>query len=394
VTFDLIVTGGHVIDPDQGIDRQLDVGVRFGRIAALGEGLRDQQGETTPSPLIVNAVGAIVVPGLVDLHAHVYPGVCPLTVSADETSSRSGVTTVISAGDAGAHTIEGFKLLSVNQSRTRVLAFLHISTIGLASFPVGESENLQMLDIDAGERAVERFRDIVVGIKVREGAADVVGDNAGLEPLRRAVELGRRVNLPVMVHITGSPAAAGEILGLLRGGDIVTHCYTSVGTGILEEGRVAADVWSARERGVIFDVGHGAGSFDFGVAEAAVREGLWPDTISTDLHSISARIVPDLPTTMSKMLALEMPLEEVIAAVTIRPAQVIGWQDRIGSLREGRVADIAVLDVSQGDGTLTDSFGQARPMRDVVTVRSTIRGGVPWVGPLPHPGVGIAVIAD
>ena len=271
------------------------------------------------------------------MHAHVYTGVCPLTVPADETSSRSGVTTIVSAGDAGAHTIEGFRHLIVNASRTRVLAFVHISTIGLAGWPEGESVDLAYLNVEKAVRAAIENADIVVGIKVREQGF-IVGDN-GLEPVRRAVEAGERTGLPVMVHIGGAPAPLAEIFEILRPGDIVTHCYTPAGNGLVENSRLIDAAGPARAKGIIFDSGHGFGSFDYATAEVAFEAGFWPDTISTDLHSLSASgPVGDLATTMSKFLNLGMPLQEVIRAATSRPAEVIQRQDTIGALprRRGR----------------------------------------------------------
>jgi dihydroorotase len=390
--LDLVVRGGRVIDPGQGIDQILDVGVRYGRIVAVEPDLSDQialsRSDYPPDvgTTVVGATGKLVVPGLVDLHAHVYTGVCPLTVNADETSAPAGVTTVVSAGDAGAHTIEGFRRLAAAPSRTRVLAFLHISTIGLAGWPEGEAHELAYLDVDKAVRAAVENRDLVVGIKVREQAPLIVGDN-GLEPVRRAVEAGRRAELPVMVHIGGAPAGLGELMELLRPGDIVTHCFTPADNGVVELGSLIDAVWAARGRGIIFDVGHGFGSFGYGVAEQAASEGFWPDTISTDLHSLSATgPVRDLPTTMTKFLNLGMPLHEVIRAVTSRPAEVLKRSGTFGSLQVGRVADISVLGLELGAVELTDSSGAIRQASQAFRVEATIRAGIPWVGPAPHPG--------
>jgi dihydroorotase len=390
-TLDLVVRGGRVIDPGRGIDEQLDIGVQFGRIVMLEPDLagwvRSPVSEYPPDlgTVVIDASGKIVVPGLIDMHAHVYTGVCPLTVPADETSSRSGVTTIVSAGDAGAHTIEGFRHLVVNPSRTRVFAFVHISTIGLAGWPEGEAVDLAYLDVDKAVRAAIENADIVVGIKVREQGI-IVGDNE-LEPVRRAVEAGERVGLPVMVHIGGAPAPLSEILDILRPGDIVTHCYTPIGNGIVEDNRLIDAAEPARQKGIIFDSGHGFGSFDYATAEIAFEAGFWPDTISTDLHSLSASgPVGDLPTTMSKFLNLGMPLHDVIRATTTRPADVIGRRETIGSLRIGSVADVTVLDLVSGDFEFRDSSGAVRIAPQRLAVSATIRAGIPWGAPLPHPG--------
>jgi dihydroorotase len=391
VELDLLVRGGRVVDPGLAIDGKLDIGVRLGRIQAVGAGLEERV--TNRSAMrVVDAAGALVVPGLIDIHAHVYPGVCPLTVHADEVASRSGVTTIVSAGDAGANTVEGFRDLVVNRSRTRVLAFLHISTVGLAPFPVGEAIEPALLDPVAAGRAISRFPDMIVGLKVRQGGPTVTGAN-GLEPLRRAVDVGQEHRLPVMVHITDSEAPLEAVLALLSRGDIVTHCFTGSANGLVEQGRIAEAAMAARHRGVLFDVAHGAGSFDFEVAEAAARAAFWPDTISTDLHSISAEKAKDLPSVMSKMLAVGMPFNEVIAAVTVRAAAAIGRGGQLGNLGVGAVADIAVLDLTDSPVEFTDTFGHQRSAHRQFAVRQTIRAGAVWGHPA-HPGVGTSVLAE
>lgn len=390
--LDLIVKGGRVIDPSQGIDGILDVGVHYGRIAAiepdLGQRAQAAQLDYPPHPgtTVIEAGGKLVTPGLIDLHAHVYTGVCPLTVPADETSATAGITTIVSAGDAGAHTIQGFRQLIVNASRTRVLAFLHISTIGLAGWPEGEAIDLAYLDLDKATRAVVENRDIVIGIKVREQAPSIVGAN-GLEPVRRAVDVGERTGLPVMVHIGGAPAPLSAILDLLRPGDVITHCYTPIGNGLVDNGRLIAAAEPARARGIVFDSGHGFGSFDYAIAETAFDSGFWPDTISTDLHSLSANeSVGDLPAVMSKFLQLGMPLDDVIRATTSRPAAIVGRSDTLGSLQIGRPADIAILELRDEPTIFRDSSGAERQAQRYLNAYKTIRAGIPWGGPFPHPG--------
>jgi dihydroorotase len=389
--LDLLVRGGRVVDPGKAIDDKLDIGVRLGRIQALDTNLEGQA--TNRSAMqIVDATDALVVPGLIDIHAHVYTGVCPLAVPADEMASRSGVTTIVSAGDAGANTIEGFRDLVFNRSRTRVLAFLHISTVGLAPFPVGEAIEPALLDPFAAERAIGRFPDMIVGLKVRLGGPTVTGAN-GLEALRRAVSVGQKLQLPVMVHITDSDVSLMDVLAVLNRGDIVTHCFTGSANGLIEEGGIDQAAVAARRRGVLFDVGHGAGSFDFQVAEAAARIAFWPDTISTDLHSISFGKAKSLPSVMSKMLALGIPLNEVIAAATSRAAQAIGRDGQLGSLRVGVVADIAILDLKESPVEFADTFGHNRAADRQFEVRHTIRAGAIWGAPS-HPGLGTSVLAE
>lgn len=386
--LDLLIKGGRVIDPAQGLDAQVDVGVARGRIEAIGKDLGTSE---ALGVRVIDATDGLVVPGLIDIHSHVYTGVCPLTVPADEMASRAGVTTMVSAGDAGANTIEGFRRLIVDESRTRVLAFLHISTTGLATFPVGESVEPGMLDVNAAEAAVRRFPDIIVGIKVRQGGPSITGAN-GLEPLRRALTVARALQLPVMVHISDSDAPIAELLALLGKGDIVTHCFTGSERGLREDGKFADSARAARTRGVLFDVGHGAGSFDFEVAEAAARLEFWPDTISTDLHSISAPIVRSLPDVMSRMLTVGMPLVDVIAATTDRAARAISRSETLGSLQVGRVADIAILDMNDGPHEYADTTGHTRSASVWLSARHTVRAGIVWGLPT-HPGTGVSVFA-
>jgi dihydroorotase len=394
--LDLVVRGGRVMDSGRGMDARLDVGVRYGRIEALAPDLTEQIMPTPdpdhPGTIVIDASGAIVVPGLIDLHAHVYTGVCPLTVAADESCSRAGVTTVVSAGDAGAYTIEGFRQLIVSPSRTRVLAFLHISRIGLAAYPEPEAAALGHLDIEAAIRAVHRFPDVIVGIKVREGGPDVIGLN-GLEPLRRARAVADATDLPIMVHITDSPAPLADVLALLRPGDIVTHCYTGSPDGLLEGGSVNPAAVEARAAGILFDVGHGAGSFDLEVATTALAAGFAPDTISTDLHSLSAPdMARDLPWTMSKVIAAGMPLPDAIAAATSAPAAALRRGSSLGSLAVGRIADIAVLDAIDGRVSFSDTFGHQGTGDLQLRARATIRAGIPWGPPYAHPGQAIVMV--
>jgi dihydroorotase len=404
--LDLVIRGGRVFDPAAGLDDRLDVGVRYGRIVALEPDLSARIAERRMEmPLdlgtaVIDATGKIVAPGFIDLHTHVYVGVCGLTVPADETSSTTGVTTCVSAGDAGANTIEGFRRLAVEASRTRVLAFLHVSSVGLAPWPAGEATDLDLLDVGAGIRAARLNRDIVVGVKVRMTRPQVIRDH-DLEPLRRAIAIAEGAGIPVIMHIGYCPRPIGDLLTLLRPGDIVTHCFTGSDNTLVEGGRLGAGVHEARARGIIFDVGHGSGSFSYRVADIAIAEGFWPDTISTDIHSLSVNgPVYDLPTTMSKFLALGMTLGDVVQAVTAKPAKAIGRQATLGRIDVGRTADVAVFSIEEGQFTFKDSGAQLagagieRVASARIQVHHTIRAGIPWQAPWPHPGRGVGLAPD
>jgi dihydroorotase len=388
-----VIRGGRVVDPASERDGIFDIGVRLGRVVAVEPSLsagvvpRDRDAMGSLGTQEIDARGLVVAPGFIDLHAHVYVGVCPLTSPADEACRGAGVTTVVSAGDAGAHTLDGFRRLVVERSLTRVLAFVHISTIGLAGWPVPEAAEPGYLDVDAAVRAAWRHRDFVVGVKVRMGAAMTGG--LGLLPLDRAVAAAEQVGLPVMVHIGGAEMSLEALLARLRPGDIVTHCFTGTGHGLVESGALVDAAASARQRGVLFDVGHGAGSFDFRIAEPAAAAGFWPDVISTDLHSLSAAgPMVDLPTTMAKLLWLGMPLDAVLAAVTSRPAAAIGRSDSFGSLAVGTTADITVFELVDEPVEVADTMGNVRQVDRQIRVRHTVRGGQPWDGPYAHPAVG------
>jgi dihydroorotase len=259
-----------------------------------------------------------------------------------------------------------------------------------------------MLDVGAGIRAARQNPDIVVGVKVRMTEPQVIGHN-GLEPLRRAVAIADGAGIRVMMHIGFCPRPIGELLELLRPGDIVTHCFTGSDNTLVEDGRLGRGVHEARQRGVLFDVGHGSGSLSFRTADIAIAEDFWPDTISTDIHSLSANgPVYDLPTTMSKFLALGMPLGDVVQAVTSRAAAAIGRESTLGSIAIGRTADLALFSVEEGEFTFMDSgaqltgtsAGAVRTGNARIRVHHTIRAGIPWFGPWPHPGRGAGLAPD
>jgi dihydroorotase len=385
--LDLVLRGGRVVDPTSGLDTEADLGIRLGRIASIvpriTDGVVPPVLGSTLGTQEIDARGLVVSPGFVDLHAHVYVGVCPLTSPADVVCSRSGVTTVVSAGDAGAHTLDGFRRLIVERSLTRVLAFVHISTIGLAGWPVAESADPGYLDVDAAVRAAWRHRDFVVGVKVRMSASLTGGQ--GLLPLQRAIDAAEHLELPVMVHIGGAEAPLADLLALLRPGDIVTHCFTGTGHGLVDADRLVDEAGPARARGVLFDIGHGAGSFDFRIADVAAAAGFWPDVISTDLHSLSAGgTMVDLPATMAKLLGLGMPFPDVLAAVTARPAAAIGWSGEVGTVTEGAIADLTLFGLVDEPVVVQDTMGNRRTIERQLEVRHTIRAGQPWGGPHAH----------
>jgi dihydroorotase len=368
--FDLLLTGGRVVNPARGPGQVLDIGVTGERIAAIQSHLPRQNARR-----VLDVTGCYVTPGLIDFHVHSYWGVNPYGFNADPVCLDSGVTTAIDAGSSGPVNFSGFKKLIHEQSRTRMLAFVALAQHGVFADP-GELENLKFADPEGAAQSVSDARHVGVGIKVRLHKKSV-GDN-GREALRMAVQTGDACKAPVMVHIGNTGISMEEIVETLRAGDVVTHCYTPQQPAIVDEtGRLREAVRRAHERGVIFDVGHANGHFDFDLVSRAMGDGLLPDIISSDLHGRMGPDNPvvDMPTTMTKFLHLGLTLEQVVAACTINPAKVIGWQDRLGSLEVGREADIAVLELIKGPARLRDCVGGEITTNQRIAARWTIRRG-------------------
>lgn len=369
--LDLVVRGGTVINPASGMHREADVAVLGGRVVAIGDGFRD-----VPARRTIDAMGCLVVPGLIDLHAHVYASVTPLSVDPDPLAARSGTSTHVDAGSAGAATFDGFRRFIVAESRSRVLAFLNISVIGLAAMP--ECGYGRFVDANECLRVAEANRDVVVGIKIR-ASRNAIGEDNTAEPVRHAVAVARAAGMPVMMHLGDPPPTFEDGLAQLRAGDIVTHAWKGQPiTRLVErDGSVKPEVRAARDRGVLFDIGHGSGSFNWGVAKQLASHDFWPDTISTDVHTASIRppVSIDMPSAMTRLWHLGMPLDNVVAAATSRPAGAIGWGDRIGSLAPGQLADIAILEVSHDPVTITNSYGVAERVERSLVARTTIVGG-------------------
>ena len=371
--FDVVIAGGTVIDPASGLHDRRDIGVLDGRIAAIEPSL-----PTADAREVIDAGGRYVVPGLVDLHVHVYRGVADLSVDADETCLGRGVTTVVDGGSAGANTWPGFRRWIADTARTRVLAFLNISLLGQVDTHLGELHDLRFADPERAARVAVANPDRIVGFKVRLSGT-LAGDN-GLEGLRRALWAGRVTGLPVMSHIGGTPFKIDNALALMGAGDIVTHAFTGWNPGGItdDEGHVLPAALDARARGVRFDIGHGGGSFSWATAEAAIAAGFEPDTISTDLHRFNiAGPVGDLPETMSKLLHLGLPVDRVIAMATSAPAASLGAAGRdLGRLEVGRPADVTVLVVEEAARELADSLGATRTVTRHLVPAAVVRDGV------------------
>ena len=384
--FDLVIKGGEVLDPGSGLRARRDVGIRHGRIAVIDVEIADGR-----AAQLLDARGKLVVPGLIDLHAHVYPQGSAIGLPADELVPYTATTTYVSAGDAGANNFSAFKHFVIAESRSRIFGFLHISSIGLAGFPVGEMLNIDYADVDLAAKILAENQDVLLGIKVRE-SRNVVGQN-GLEPLKRAIAAIERSGTKgrILCHIGDAPGELATLMDLLRPGDILTHAYSGAGNNVVVDDKLLPAVLAAKQRGVIIDVGHGGGSFDYTVALPAMAQGLMPDTISSDIHAFSGNTpgMPYLPWVMSKFLDLGVPLEQVIAMATINPARIIGRVDGLGTLAPGAPADVAVLELVEEPVRFVDTRGHTqdgqRYLKPVHTVRAGRPFGRPYQSPFGYP---------
>ena len=357
--YDLLIQGGTLVDPAQGVNAVRDVVFVDGEVTDVGENLA-----ATEAREVIDASGLYVTPGLIDVHVHVFPGVSFLGVEPDPTCLARGVTTVVDAGSAGADTFPGFRKYVIEVSQTRILAQLNISSQGMLSRHVGEFALPEYADVDACCRMIEQHRDLILGVKVRLTKNSIVAQSAGMTPLHRAREAADAAGLPIMVH----PQAAGgdsidDILKVMKKGDILTHTFHGSACGIMDgdSGKVRASVLDAIERGVILDVGHGAGSFSWDVVEAAMAEGVLPMTISSDLHTGNINgPVYDLANVLTKFLHLGLSLDDVLARVTSVPAAAVLMQDRIGTLAPGAWGDAVVFELREGTYNLEDCHGGVR----------------------------------
>jgi dihydroorotase len=386
--YDTIVAGGEVLDPGAGLAGRLDVALAGGRVAAVAPALDPALAART-----IDAHGQYVTPGLVDLHTHCYWGATYWGVEPDPIAARSGVTTWLDVGSAGAYSFPGFRRYIAEASRARAYSLLNLSSIGLIA-PTWEFANLDYCDIELAARLVEANRDLILGIKARIDGRTTRG--VGLRPLELARELADGLRLPLMVHIGSGPPTIGQVAALLRPGDILTHCFTGGDMRIVAPDRsLHAAIRALHERGLILDLGHGTGSFTYEVTEAALAQGLLPDVISSDIHQLSVQgPMFDLPTTLSKFLALGLSLPETIERATSRPAAAMGRPD-LGTLRPGSPADLALFQLEEGDYTFHDvAMVARRGTRRLVNTLTLVAGEplprlpeperAPWATLPPH----------
>jgi dihydroorotase len=388
--FDLLIKGGDVLDPSQSLRGRRDIGIRYGVIEAVEPEIAEAR-----ALRVLSASGKLVTPGLVDLHSHVYPYGSAIGIPADELVTHQCTTTCVSAGDAGANNFAAFRRHIVAQTRTRLYAFVHIANVGLTPFPVAELYNIDFAQVDACAKTIGENSDIAIGAKVRM-SENVIAKH-GVEPLKRAIMACERsgTGAKVMCHIGGVETGElmSQILDLLRPGDILTHAYSGapnmagVFTNIVQEGKLLPAALAAKQRGVIFDVGHGGGSFDYTVAEVAIPSGCGPDTISSDIHVFSGNTpgMPYLPWVMSKFMGLGFSLEQVVAMATVNPARIINRAPKLGTLQVGAPGDVAIMELVEGPISFVDTRNNKREgkvyLKPVQTVTAGVAFGRPYASP-------------
>jgi dihydroorotase len=370
--FDLLLKGGHVIDAKNRLSAIRDIGIKDGKVAAVAQNIEASRALKT-----VDVSGLYVTPGLIDIHVHVYAGTGEKNSYAGDNSVypdgftfRSGVTTVVDAGSSGHRNFEDFKDRIIDRSRTRVLAFLNIVGHGMR----GGRYEQDLSDMDAKPTAemALKHKDVVVGFKT----AHFGGPE--WKPVDQAIEAGKIVKMPIMVDFGRAypeRSLAELVTDKFRPGDIYTHCYGGGGRGELIDGRVNPAILPAQKRGIIFDVGHGGGSFVFRTAVQAFKEGFYANSISTDLHISSMNAgMKDMLNVMSKMMALGMSLDDVIVRSTWNPAREIQHEE-LGHLSTGAIADVSVLRLEKGKFGFVDQNGGRLDASQKLICELTLRDG-------------------
>lgn len=351
---DFILKGGRVIDPSQNIDRVTDVAFAGGKVAAVGDNLA-----AGPQTKTRDVKGLVVTPGLIDLHTHVYWGGTSIGVDATELARTSATTTFVDAGTAGPANMLGFRKHVIEPSPVRILPYMNVSFPGIYAFSksvmIGENVDMRLLDLREWVRVCNEHRDLVLGIKVRVGRG--ASGDSGISPLDMALEAATEVGLPVMAHLDFPPPTARDVLNRLRKGDVLTHCFRPFPNAPYIGNRVRDEVLEARARGVVFDIGHGAGSFGYKTTRHMLDAGFLPDVISSDVHSISIEgPAYDLLHCMSKFLCMGLDLPTVVKTATVAPALAISRPD-LGTFKPGSAGDASLFTVEHGDFTYEDVVG-------------------------------------
>ncbi|HXP04878.1 MAG TPA: amidohydrolase/deacetylase family metallohydrolase [Stellaceae bacterium] len=371
--YDLLLTDGEVLDPAAGLKGRMDVGIAGGKIVAVAPGLPRDQARRT-----LSAKGRLVTPGLVDIHAHVFVNAHDMGGRTDHFCRQSGVTTLCDAGSTGSANFAGLRHVLDTAVHTRVRAFVNLSAIGITGTSRGgELSHFPYADPEGCARTISENPDLAIGVKLRYGP-NLVWEYT-TEPVKLARKTAAMCGVPLMIHITDSPIPLPEILAEMAPGDIITHCYHGRAHGIMgqEKQFLLKEVVEAQRHGIIFDCAHGRNHFSFRMIEKALDQGFLPDTISTDLTTTSASNGPvwDLPTTMSKLLHFGMSLDDLVARATGAPAKILGYEGTVGTLKPGANADVAVLELRDGNFELKDSEGSTVTAKRRLIAQLTLRDG-------------------
>ena len=370
--YDVLIKNGHVIDPKNNIDTIKDVAIANGKITKI-----DNDIPATQSKKTIDVTGLYVVPGLIDVHTHVFVGSKAdkfadgiYSVSPDDFSFKSGVTTVVDAGTSGWRNFPLFKEQVIDKSQTRVLAFLNIAGSGMSGKPMQEDVN--DMNADSTAFVAEKYKDIIVGIKIGHY------EGSDRSPFNKALDAGKKLNRPLFVECHLPQYSLEDQLQMMRPGDIITHSYEQVSERmpvVDEHGKVRPFVLMAQKRGVLFDVGHGGAGFWFSQAVPAFQQGLAPNSFGSDLHRFSMNAgMKSMLNIMSKYMAIGMSIEDVVIRATWNPAREIKRED-LGNLSEGAVADIAVLSVQKGKFGFIDAGGNKLEGNRKLEAELTIRAG-------------------
>ena len=385
---DLLLKGGEVIDPSRGIRAKLDVAVADGVISAVAPDI-----DPSGAARVINADGNIVIPGMIDLHTHVYEGVNQNGINPDLAGVRSGVTTVLDAGSAGCYTFGGFPRYVVPRAKTNVFCMLHISRVGLSYQP--DTSRREDIDLDETVSVIKANKPLIQGVKIRAVGPGV--PRMGVEMVRLAKQAATEGGVRLMVHIGDRSIADGDgseptitrqLLPLLDKGDIITHLFSGNPGRIIDgDGTVIREILEAQARGVFLDTAHGRQNFSFDVAKAALDQGVEPRSISTDMTPPGRmNTVHSMTEMLARFMALGFSLEDVIRMTTVNPASALGMEDTLGSLAAGRPADISVLKEETGDWLFHDTEGNTlrgdKALVPIVTVKDGEAYSPDW-GPRP-----------
>ena len=370
---DLLLKGGEVIDPAQNTRGELDVAITHGVISQVASNI-----SPTGSSRVIDVSGKLVVPGLIDLHCHIYEGVNQTGVNPDLAGVKSGVTTLVDAGSAGCYTFGGFPQYIAPQAKTRILCLLHISKMGLSYQP--DLSRREDIDLDETVRVIDANKPLIQGVKLR--AVGPAVPTMGIEMVRLAKKAATEAGVRLMVHIGDRDAGRGptltrDLLPLMEPGDILTHLFTGNPGRILDgNGTVIPEIMDAQDRGIFFDTAHGRQNFSLDLAKLALDQGVRPQSISTDI-TLPGRLntVHSMTDMLSRFLAMGFTLEDVIRMATVNPATALGMENNLGSLAVGRDADVTVLEENTGDWIFYDTEGASLSGTKALAPSVTVKAG-------------------